>query len=228
MVSTISFIETKMQHSTTASRILTRTVSVKGIDRALIQEPWYREDRILGLNTPGYTLYSAGGTDRPRACIIARNMTIWMLPGFSCRDLVAVLVKYIEDEAERRLVVPLICHDSEDHPPPRKFEEFLRYCENKIVYLVMGCDSNAHHTAWGSTNCNVRGKTLLGFLNSSNVEIVNQGNEPTFCSGSRLEVLWASRKHYNLGCFFRALPVGSQTYSVHSTGLRTGRPDQET
>jgi len=29
-------------------------------------------------------------------------MTIWMLPGFSCRGLVAVLVKYIEDEAERR------------------------------------------------------------------------------------------------------------------------------
>jgi len=65
------------------------------------------------------------------------------------------------------------------------------------------------------------------FLNSSNLEILNQSNEPTFCSGSRLEVLWASRKHYKLGGFFRALPVRSQTYSVHSTGLRTSRPDQE-
>jgi len=64
-------------------------VSVKEIDMALIQEPWYHEDRISGLNIPGYTLYSAGGTDRPRACILARNMAIWMLPGFSCRDLVA-------------------------------------------------------------------------------------------------------------------------------------------
>ena len=42
-----------------------------------------------------------GGKDRPRACILARNMNIWVLPGFSCRDLVAVLVKYNEDGAEK-------------------------------------------------------------------------------------------------------------------------------
>jgi len=27
------------------------------------------------------------------------------------------------------------------------------------------------------------------FLNSSNLEILNQGNEPTFCNGCRLEVI---------------------------------------
>jgi hypothetical protein len=32
-------------------------------------------------------------------------MNIWMLPGVSYRDLVAVLINYNEDEAERRLVV---------------------------------------------------------------------------------------------------------------------------
>jgi hypothetical protein len=63
---------------------------------ALLQEPWYRENCVRGLSVPAHTLYSAGGTDRFRACIIARNMDIWMLPGFSCRDLVAVLVKYME------------------------------------------------------------------------------------------------------------------------------------
>jgi len=40
MVSTISFIQANLQHSTAASRIFTRTVGVKGIDMALIQEPW--------------------------------------------------------------------------------------------------------------------------------------------------------------------------------------------
>ena len=40
MVSTISFIQDNLQHSTAASRILTRTVGIKGIDMALIQEPW--------------------------------------------------------------------------------------------------------------------------------------------------------------------------------------------
>jgi len=111
MVSTNSFIQAKLQHSTAASRILPRTVCAKGTVRALIQEPWYCKDRIMGLNTPQYTLYSVGGTDRSRAFILARNMTMWMLPGFSCRDLVAVLAKYIADgQRDDWLFLPLICH----------------------------------------------------------------------------------------------------------------------
>jgi len=65
MASTISFIQANLQHSIAASRILTRTVGVKGIDRALIQELWYRRGCIRGLNIPGYTLYSVIGIDRP-------------------------------------------------------------------------------------------------------------------------------------------------------------------
>jgi hypothetical protein len=60
-VSTFLFIQANLQHSIAASRIITRTVNVKGIDMALIQEPWYRENCIRGLNIPGYNLFSAGG-----------------------------------------------------------------------------------------------------------------------------------------------------------------------
>jgi hypothetical protein len=102
MVSTISFIQANLQHSIAASRVLARTVLCKGIDMALIQEPWYRENCIRGLNITGYTLYSAGGTDGPRSCILVGRMTGWLLTGFSGRDLVTVLVKYLENEMERR------------------------------------------------------------------------------------------------------------------------------
>jgi hypothetical protein len=124
MVNIISFIQANLQHSIASSGIISRTVSSKGIDMALIQEPWYREDCIKGLNIPGYTLYSAGGPDRPRKCILVGSITSWMLPGFSCRDLVAVLVKYFEDGAERRLVVcsAYLPYDSEDPPPTKEFE----------------------------------------------------------------------------------------------------------
>jgi len=157
---------------------------------ALIQEPRYREDCVRGLNIPGYTLYSVGGKDRPRACILARDTDIRMLPGFSCRDLVAVLVKYFEDGADRRLVVcsAYLSYDSEDRPPSRQLEELVRYCETENLYLIVGCDSNAHHVAWGSTNCNGRGEVLMEFLNSSSLEILNRSNMPTFCSGNRQEV----------------------------------------
>jgi hypothetical protein len=42
MVSTISFIQANLQHIILASRIITGTVGSKGIDMALIQEPWFR------------------------------------------------------------------------------------------------------------------------------------------------------------------------------------------
>jgi len=60
MLCNTSFIEANLQHTIAASRVLSWTVIVKGIDMALIQEPWYREVRIRGLNIPGHTLFSAG------------------------------------------------------------------------------------------------------------------------------------------------------------------------
>jgi hypothetical protein len=75
-------------------------VSVKGIDLTLIEEPWDREARIMGLNIPEYALFSASGTDRSRAYILTTKETAWMLPGFSYRDLVAVLFKYNKEGAE--------------------------------------------------------------------------------------------------------------------------------
>jgi len=92
-----------------------------------------------------------------------------MLPGFSCRDLVAVLIKYKEDGEKLRLVVcsAYLPYDSEDPPALKEFEELVRYCESENVILVTGCDSNAHHNIWSSTNFNDRGEALVEFLNSS-------------------------------------------------------------
>ena len=162
-MSTTSFIQANLQHSIGASGILTGTVGVKGIDAALVQETWFHKDCIRGLNIPGYILYSVGGKDRPGACILARNMNVWALPEFSCRDLVAILVKYTEDGAERWLVVcsANLPYDSGDPPPSRELEELVQYCENEDLYLIVGCNSNAHHTAWGSTNYNGGGESLI-------------------------------------------------------------------
>jgi hypothetical protein len=62
------------------------------------------------------------------------------------------------------------------------------YCENENLYLITGCDSNAHHHPGGSTNCNSTGEALVEFLNSSNLEILSRGKDPTFWSGHRFEV----------------------------------------
>jgi hypothetical protein len=38
-------------------------------------------------------------------------------------------------------------------------------------------------------NCNDREEALVEFLSALNLEILNQGNEPTFCSSQMLEVI---------------------------------------
>jgi hypothetical protein len=202
---------------------------------SVIQEPRHHEGHVRGLNIPGYTLFFTGGIDRPRACILTRNKTTWMLSGFYCRDLVAVLIKYNEDGAEWQLVIcsAYLPYDSEHPPLSKELEELVQYCESKTLYLIIECNSSAHYSVWGITNCSDRGETLVEFLNSSNLEILNRGNESTFCSGDRLEVIDITLGSFGLLESITSWEVSSepslsdQTYSVNSTELRTSTPDQE-
>jgi len=84
---------------------------------------------------------------------------------------VAILIKYIADGVERWLVVcsAYLPYDFEDPPLSREMEELVQYSENENLCLIVGFDSNANRTAWGSTNCNGRGESLHEFLNSSNL-----------------------------------------------------------
>ena len=55
--------------------------------------------------------------------------------------------------------------------------------------MLAGCDANSHNITWGSTNDNPRGNALLEFLVSKDLLLLNQGNEPTFVTGRRREVI---------------------------------------
>ena len=50
-------------------------------------------------------------------------------------------------------------------------------------------DSNSHHTAWGSSECNARGIRLLEYLATTGLEIANIGAEPTFVAGNKRTVI---------------------------------------
>ena len=86
-------------------------------------------------------------------------------------------------------------YDSEDRPPSRGLEERVQHCGKENIQLLVGCDSNAHHTAWGSTNCN---GIIMEFLHSTNLEILNKGNESTFCTSVRQEVIDITLGSYGL------------------------------
>jgi predicted alpha/beta superfamily hydrolase len=78
-----------------------------------------------------------------------------MLPGFSCRDLEAVLVKYSEDEAEKSVVMcPAFWFQGSS--VMAEFEELVQHCEEKDLHLVIGCDSSPQNMVRASTDCNNR------------------------------------------------------------------------
>jgi hypothetical protein len=105
--------------------------------------------------------------------------------------------------------------------------------ETENLHLVMGCDSNAHHTVWDGTICNDKVVTLVEILNSTNLEILNQRNVPTFCSSHRMEMTDITLGSFGLLGSVKSWEVSSQpslsdqTYSVHSSGLHTRTSDQE-
>jgi hypothetical protein len=65
----------------------------------------------------------------------------------------------------------------------------MDYCRREGLRQILGCDANAHHLVWGSSDCNVRGELLLEHIMNYNLYILNRGNEPTFVTAIRSEVL---------------------------------------
>ena len=70
------------------------------------------------------------------------------------------------------------------------------YCQLRRIQYIIGCDANAHHTIWGSTDTNSKGEYLAQFIYTNNLEVINipnrdknEGNKYTFVTGNRQEVL---------------------------------------
>jgi hypothetical protein len=68
-------------------------------------------------------------------------------------------------------------------------EKLVMGCRVEGTHLIIGCDANAHHTSWGSTNINNRGEYLFNYIMASGLDIMNKGNRPTFVTSNRQEFI---------------------------------------
>jgi hypothetical protein len=75
-----------------------------------------------------------------------------------------------------------------NHPPPRELRDVITYCCGNNLQVIAGCDANAHYIVRGSNGINTRGHSLLEYLVSTNLNILNKDNEPTFVVSKRQEV----------------------------------------
>ncbi len=180
----IPIIQINLHHSKAGTTELCCRLSQMKRYIVLVQEPWIINNRICGLPKRG--LISSDSKEKLRSCVIVSpDIKVWPLSAFTDADCVAISTKWQGNE----VIFASAYMPGDRRAPSRAFRSLVMHCENNETPLVVGCDSNAHHTLWGSTNVNERGELLLEYLMGTQLEIMNRGNTPTFINAIRQEVL---------------------------------------
>jgi len=124
----------------------------------LIQEPWINGSKILGLGTLGRSAYRDSSGDGARSCIVAKGLNVYNLPQFGTRDLTAVRVEYHQNDVNTCAILASMYMPIDADIPTCKVEQLITYCKQNNLPLIIGCDTNSHHIAWGNTCNNSRGR----------------------------------------------------------------------
>ena len=191
----LRFFQLNAHHSKGGSASIQKILSDRDAPTvAFIQEPWHYKNEIRGLRTPGYTTYSISNSDTsvaPRAALVcSKDINAVFMPQLSCRDI--SVVKTVLTLNKGRKVNVLLCSAylaGDEALPVREFHNISAYCRDYGTELICGMDANAHNTVWGSTDTNSRGEELLDLFLEQGWEVLNHGEDPTFITVNRSEVL---------------------------------------
>ena len=67
-----------------------------------------------------------------------------------------------------------------DLPPPLETTPLAKFANDNNLPLIIGSDTNSHHTLWGNRISNERGEELMDFFSSLGLTWANKGATPTF------------------------------------------------
>nr|XP_036222944.1 uncharacterized protein LOC118681673 [Bactrocera oleae] len=183
----IEVAQVNLDHAASASAVIASRFTMDGLGILLIQEPWVNKGEVRGLKMDSNKVIWDLSSERPRTCIVLRNgIDFFCISEFLTQDLVAVQAR--NDEGADFVVAVAYFPGETPTAPPEAVGNLVEYCRRTKLPLIMGCDANAHHTEWGSTDCNTRGESLIEFIASKNLSIANVGCEPTFVTSVRREV----------------------------------------
>jgi hypothetical protein len=186
----IKVVQINLQHNKAATAIMAKGLKNGKFDIAIIQEPYIYKEAIRGLGGTNGIIYT-GSTKNARTCIYVRNgIDAWPLQTYNFRDLTAVKIHTGKGAEKRALIVTSAYLPYEERDPVhQKLRDLVDHSCSQNLEIIIGCDTNSHHTVWGSSNINKRGEKLLEYLASSPLQIMNNGNKPTFVNRRRGEVI---------------------------------------
>ena len=175
----VHFTQINLQHNKSATAVICKQITNLMTSVVLIQKPWINKHKILGLRSKDSTLFCGCNEDVPRTCVITKGDGSYGLPQFGSKDQTAVCINFKNSNKEYTIVVASIYMPTDSTPPAPAMERLIQYCNHNKLPLIIGCDTNAHHFRWESQKCNRRGYTLSEYLATTDLEVVNQGSEPT-------------------------------------------------
>lgn len=109
-------------------------------------------------------IYARG--ERPRADVVCSNkLIVFPISELMTRDLVAVVIQTPLKLGSTRIMCASAYFQPEDEIIlPLELQQQHQYCRDEGMQLILGCNANAHHPAWSSTDTNDRGEYLLEYL----------------------------------------------------------------
>lgn len=185
------FLQVNLHHCAGASAALIRRFASEKLDAALIQEPWVH-NKIKGLNLKSTKVICDNTVSNPRSAILINNTLNYLpLNNHITKDCVAVIIKVKGESGFGDIVIASAYFPGDDlnEPPPAEVKSLISFCISQDLPYIIGCDANAHHSSWGSTNINKRGESLFAYLLNMDAVVINEGNKPTFSFNGRDEVL---------------------------------------
>jgi len=84
------------------------------------------------------------------------------LEQFTSRDLTVLVTHNVGGIAKSIVLASVyLPYDSSDLPLSKELADLVEYCKEQEHPLLVGCDTNAHHICWGSSNNNRRGPVRI-------------------------------------------------------------------
>ena len=185
----VHFTQINLQHNKSATAQICKQITNLMSSVVLIQEPWVNKNKILGLRSKVSTLFCGCNKNIPKTCVITKGIHSYCLPQFGSKDQTAVCINFKNSNKEYTIVVASIYMPTDSILLAPETERLIQYCNHNKLPLIIRCDANAHHFRWGSQECNRRGYTLSEYLATTDLEVVNQGSEPTFCVNNKRTVI---------------------------------------
>ena len=187
---TISVIQINLNKAHAAHRELLHKINSVDSYIALITEPFCYKKKLC-IIPKGSNCLPQIRSGHPRACIFSsKNIKIHEINELKSRDVAVGLTKL---EGKSTVIVSLYLDINIQIEPI--MTPILEYCQTHGYGILIGADTNAHHTDWG-LETNERGRQLEAIIDSFGLVIHNKGKIPTYESKlgkSVIDVTMSSR-----------------------------------